>query len=109
MMTGEHAVRTSSSATALSVISGPMPAGSPIVTPTRGLALTAIELVSVFAAIHLNHTHCADLVVVSIMFILVHILDVMFEDEQVWPFITMHFDAVLVVPFNGAAQFLIIL
>ena len=38
MITGEQTARTSPSATALSTISGPMPAGSPIVIPTRGLS-----------------------------------------------------------------------
>jgi hypothetical protein len=38
MRTGEQAAQTSGSATALSTISGPMPAGSPIVIPIRGLS-----------------------------------------------------------------------
>src|SRR6476619_7047693 len=39
MITGTHVDRTSSSATALRTTSGPMPAGSPMVIPMRGLDL----------------------------------------------------------------------
>src|SRR5262245_44689301 len=107
MIIGSQAARTSSSATALRVTSGPTPAGSPIVTPMRGFVLATIELVPVFAAIHLG-MRPRKLVVIPVTLIFIHILNIMFENEQVRAFITVQLDAVLIVPFDCPAQFLVI-
>src|SRR5262245_23921412 len=106
IITGAQAARTSSSNAALSVTSGPMPAGSPIVRPMRGLVLAAA---GACAFMRRSSSQCArSRVLVAIFPILVHILDVMLENEQVRSLVAVQFDAVFIVPFDCSAQFLII-
>src|SRR6266545_2184489 len=106
IITGSQAARTSSSNAALSVTSGPMPAGSPMVRPMRSLVLAAA---GACAFMRRHSSQCARWRgSVAVSLILVHILDVMFENEQVRAFVAVQFDAVFIVPFDCAAQFLIV-
>src|SRR6266511_2592051 len=106
IITASQAARTSSSNAALSVTSGPMPAGSPMVRPMRSLVLAAA---GACAFMRRHSSQCARWRgSVAVSLILVHILDVMFENEQVRAFVAVQFDAVFIVPFDCAAQFLIV-
>src|SRR5712692_1763057 len=118
-MTGEQAVRTSTSATAFRTISGPMPAGSPIVIPTRGLSrldarVTRASLRGEGSGVtpadglffhrfrrFLQRLLAFDTAIPAI-FALVLILDVVFQQQQVGTLIAVQLDAASVIPLDAS-------
>src|SRR5438093_8029088 len=98
-MTGKQVWRTPASATAFKIISGPMPAGSPIVIPIRGLSglpgarVTgsiiarcgrAAPLAALLYRRFLNTLVAVDFAVTVLgIFNLVQVLNVVFQHQQV--------------------------
>jgi len=117
--TGRHSARTASSATAFRTISGPIPAGSPVVIPTRGLSGLMGARVTRFHCgeermsrgdtlffCRFLYTILIPVLTVAVafgVFGLVHIFYVVFQHEQVGTFSAMQFYAASVIPFDASS------
>lgn len=125
MITGKQVEQTELSATAFSTISGPMPAGSPSVIPTRGLSglpgtrVTKVHCgegdesgVTLIAGLFFRrflHVILARVVAIFGIFGLIHVLDVVLQHEQVRPFGAMQLNATTVIPLDAPSELFAIL
>src|ERR1051326_1532799 len=129
-MTGAQAASTSGSATAFSTTSRPMPAGSPIVTATRGRRAAApspagtvgccgASLIArslnqreakrgerVASARACGRASVARLAAAVAVFGLEHVFDVVFEEHDVGRALAVDLQGVAVVPLDGALDLL---
>ena len=124
MIIGVQDARTSSWVTALRTISGPIPAGSPIVIPTSGLSmLLGARVTRVkcgeerkergYSCARLFFRSVLDLVLAVAVafgvFGFVHILDVVLQHEQIGPFCSVKFDTATIIPFDTSSELFAIL
>src|SRR5438270_6610718 len=132
-MTGAHALSTSRSATALRTTSGPMPAGSPIVMPTRGRRPTPARSADCGEALLIARSRnrvrpdegtpaaplgrgrraalwgasVARLLAAAVaVFGLEHVLDVVLEKHDVGRALAVDLQGAAVVPLDGALDLL---